>query len=270
MKILHINKDKAEPKFVYHSMQNIDFPMNEHKRYWISQYSKIKIPLPPLKTQQEIVAEIEGYQKIIDGARAVVDNYKPQIHINPDWEMVKLGEVLKKSTSNISPKNMSSSLTYIGLENISQGTGEEIEGKNNKHNSIKSTKTEFNIGDILYGRLRPNLNKVLFAKTNGICSTDIFVLTVNDNRKTEPKFYENYLRSDKFNLEVLKGLKGTQLPRVGWRYFSTILVPRPPLKIQQEIADQIEKEQSLVNANKELITLFEQKIKDKIDSVWGE
>ena len=52
-----------------------------------------KIPLPPLKIQQEIVAEIEGYQKIIDGARAVVENYKPQIQIDPEWEMVKLGDV---------------------------------------------------------------------------------------------------------------------------------------------------------------------------------
>ena len=38
--------------------------------------------------QQEIVAEIEGYQKVIDGARAVVENYRPHIHIDPDWPMV--------------------------------------------------------------------------------------------------------------------------------------------------------------------------------------
>ena len=49
-----------------------------------------------------------------------------------------------------------------------------------------------------------------------------------------------------------------------------IKIPIPPLKTQQKIVAQIEKEQSLVNANKELITLFEQKIKAKIDSVWGE
>jgi len=52
---------------------------------------ELKIPLPPLSIQEEIVAEIDGYQKIIDGAKAVVENYKPKIDIDADWEMVLLG-----------------------------------------------------------------------------------------------------------------------------------------------------------------------------------
>ena len=54
---------------------------------------ELQIPLPPLSIQEEIVAEIESYQKIIDGARQVVENYKPRIDIDPEWEMVELGEV---------------------------------------------------------------------------------------------------------------------------------------------------------------------------------
>ena len=54
---------------------------------------QIQIPLPPLDVQQEIVAEIEGYQRVIDGARAVVDNYRPHIEVDPAWPMVALGEV---------------------------------------------------------------------------------------------------------------------------------------------------------------------------------
>ncbi|HQC64955.1 MAG TPA: restriction endonuclease subunit S, partial [Anaerolineaceae bacterium] len=54
---------------------------------------KLEIPLPPLEVQQEIVAEIEGYQKVIDGARMVVENYKPVIPIDPSWPLVKLGEI---------------------------------------------------------------------------------------------------------------------------------------------------------------------------------
>ena len=52
---------------------------------------KIEIPLPPLEVQREIVAEIEGYQRVIDGARAVIDNYRPHIPIDPKWPMVELG-----------------------------------------------------------------------------------------------------------------------------------------------------------------------------------
>ena len=58
-----------------------------------------KIPSPPLEVQKEIVAEIEGYQKIIDGARQVVENYQPRIPIHPDWPMVELGEVCRKLSS---------------------------------------------------------------------------------------------------------------------------------------------------------------------------
>ena len=52
-----------------------------------------QIPLPPMEVQKEIVAEIEGYQKVINGARAVRDNYHPHIPIHPDWPMVMLGEL---------------------------------------------------------------------------------------------------------------------------------------------------------------------------------
>src|SRR5690606_31847777 len=55
--------------------------------------NSIQIHLPPLSIQDEIVTEIEGYQKIIDGAKAVVENYKPKIDIDPEWEMVALDSI---------------------------------------------------------------------------------------------------------------------------------------------------------------------------------
>ena len=58
-----------------------------------SEFCELQIPLPPLEVQKEIVAEIEGYQKVINGARAVLDHYRPHIPIHPDWPMVELGEV---------------------------------------------------------------------------------------------------------------------------------------------------------------------------------
>jgi len=48
MKILHTKKNRVDIKFLYYAMQKIKFVNNEHKRYWISEYSKIKIPLPSI------------------------------------------------------------------------------------------------------------------------------------------------------------------------------------------------------------------------------
>ena len=59
-------------------------------------YSRYRLPLPPLPVQKEIVAEIEGYQKVIDGARAVVDNYRPHISVGLDWPTVALGDVCER------------------------------------------------------------------------------------------------------------------------------------------------------------------------------
>ena len=53
-----------------------------------------EIPLPPLEVQREIVAEIEGYQRVIDGARAVIDNYRPHIPIDPEWGSDKLKNLI--------------------------------------------------------------------------------------------------------------------------------------------------------------------------------
>ena len=56
------------------------------------QLSEMQIPLPPLEVQCELVAEIETYQRVIDGARAVVDNWRPHIAVEPDWPTVELGD----------------------------------------------------------------------------------------------------------------------------------------------------------------------------------
>ena len=63
----------------------------------------IQIPLPPLEVQKEIVAEIEGYQKVINGARAVLDNYRPHIPIHPDWPVRELGSLAKNLDSRRVP-----------------------------------------------------------------------------------------------------------------------------------------------------------------------
>jgi type I restriction enzyme M protein len=233
-------------------------------------YETHKIPLPPLKVQKEIVAEIEGYQKVINGARAVLDHYRPHIHIHPDWPMVEVGQVFRKSEKTIMPESLSGAVNYIGLENISQGTG-EIVGAIVSANpaEIKSLKAVFGPNDVLYGKLRPNLNKVWLADREGICSTDILVIQPLAD-KVVAAFYAAIFRSAAFNEKVMAHIKGAQLPRVGWSSFASIDIPLPPLATQQQIVAEIEAEQALVAANRELIARFEKKIQATLARVWGE
>ncbi|MBM3456499.1 MAG: restriction endonuclease subunit M, partial [Bacteroidetes bacterium] len=229
----------------------------------------IEIPLPPIEVQEEIVQELEHYQKIIDGAKQVVDNYKPIIEIDPSWEMRELGEVLSCIKNHINPNEISSDIVnYIGLENIESHKGNIIGEIKSIPTEIKSSKFSFENGDILYGKLRPNLNKVALPDFDGICSTDILVLRVKE--LNESFFYYCYLRDEYFNHEVLKGLKGAQLPRIDFNYISKISIPVPPIEIQQSIVDRIEEERKIIDGNKKLIEIYTQKIQDRINKIWGD
>ena len=262
--LLHCLKTEQEKK--YYEL-NANTTMNISNLTFES-LNAFEIPLPPIEIQQQIVNEIEGYQKIIDGAKQVVNNYKPTIAIKAEWEMVELAEIAGKFGENIEPKNQKGSVTYIGLENIEQGTGHLAGNIESQFNEIKSTKLVFKERIVLYGKLRPNLNKVWLADRSGICSTDFLALNFNKEIAL-PEFYSKYLLSQKFNNEAVNGIQGASLPRITYEYFSSIKVPLPPIEEQQFIVKAIEEEMKLVAANKKLIALFEQKIKDKINEVWG-
>ncbi|MDD9863261.1 MAG: N-6 DNA methylase [Gammaproteobacteria bacterium] len=80
MKILHAKKEIADVKFVFYVMKNINFQRHErHRRYWISQYSKTHIPLPPLNIQRQTVAEVQEEEKTIDANKALIRSHKQKI-----------------------------------------------------------------------------------------------------------------------------------------------------------------------------------------------
>ena len=66
---------------------------------------EIKVPLPPLEIQKKMVEELERYQKVIDGAKQVVDNYKLHIDIDESWEEIELGEICEFNYGKGLPKN---------------------------------------------------------------------------------------------------------------------------------------------------------------------
>ena len=220
----------------------------------------IQIPLPPLAVQREIVEEVDGYQRVIDGARAVVESWRPRVWVDPGWEVVRVGDILQKSSDAVLPETLPGPVVYVGLENITQDSG-QISGDivTDDPSDIKSMKNVFCPGDILYGKLRPNLNKVWLADRNGICSTDIFVIRPIDGRVMS-SFYAHVFRSDEFKNDVLSQIKGAQLPRVGWQSFANITVPCPPLDVQRAIVAEIESEGELVAASRELGGRMEERI----------
>lgn len=83
-------------------------------------------------------------------------------------------------------------------------------------------------------------------------------------KKETQIFVEIYLNS----ISLVNYITGTAQPKLNQAKLNNISIPLPSLSVQQEIVSQIEAEQELVNANKKLIAIYEQEIKDKISEVW--
>jgi type I restriction enzyme S subunit len=156
-----------------------------------------------------------------------------------------LGEVLAVSRERIEPAEHPSTLfNFVGLEHIEPNTGNLLSKALTAGSEIRSTKNVFRGGEILYGKLRPYLNKVYLAADDGICSTDIYVLKPHQ-RRIHPSFAVNYLRSPSVLAAVSNAMAGANLPRIGQEALLDIRIPVPPLVEQERIVGLLDEADAL-------------------------
>ncbi len=240
-------------------------------------YNTHKIPLPPLEVQKEIVVEIEGYQKVINGARAVLDNYRPHIPIHPDWPMVALGKacIVNPRKSEVTDIEGTTVVSFVPMSDI----GEHemfFELKETKRlDEVATSYTYFKDGDVLLAKVTPCFEngKAGIARRlrNGIGfgSSEFYVLRPTDAVLPEWVFMCSATLA--FRAWVTPQMTGTGgLQRVPRAVVESYHIPLPPLATQQAIVAEVEAEQALVAANRELIDRFEKKIQATIARVWGE
>ncbi|MDO8878513.1 MAG: restriction endonuclease subunit S, partial [Pseudolabrys sp.] len=161
------------------------------------------------------------------------------------WPTKPLGEVLEVGRERIEPTEHPDTLfNYIGLESIEGHTGKLLTYQPTPGADIKSTKNVFHSGQILYGKLRPYLNKVHLANEDGICSTDIYVLQPRQQR-IHSSFVAYYLRSPAVLAVVSNAMAGANLPRISQEALLAIPVPIPPLAEQERLVKLLEEADAL-------------------------
>jgi type I restriction enzyme M protein len=239
--------------------------------------SPFKIPLPPITVQSEIETKIEQYEKIIAGARQVVENYKPHIDIKPEWEMVELGSVceINPKKSELKDLNENIDVSFVPMADINENEMDFIPKQVKKLADVYSGYTYFKNDDVLLAKVTPCFEngKAGIAKglINGIGfgSSEYFVIRPNDKILSVWIYLnviqESFKEKGKLNMTGTGGLQ-----RVSPEFIKNTIIPLPHIEIQKQIVSQIEKEQQLVDANKELIKIYEQKIKDEINKLWSE
>lgn len=165
--------------------------------------------------------------------QALVPAEEQPYAVPENWVWVRLGAVCyaSKEKSN----DFSNDIKYVGLEHLEKDKG--IVGFSSA-DKVKSTKNAFKEGQILYGRLRPYLNKHDITSFDGVCSTDILVFEATN-------LVANVLVDKFFNLPffieyVVSNSKGINLPRVSEETVLNTTFPLPPLSEQQRIVERIE------------------------------
>ncbi|GAB4380327.1 MULTISPECIES: restriction endonuclease subunit S [Methanothermobacter] len=156
----------------------------------------------------------------------------PVGRIPVDWDVVSLGEVVDQRRESIQPAGEGKN-NFVGLEHIRSGETKLCEYVSDE--GIRSTKYRFYTGDILYGKLRPYLDKAVLADINGICSTDLIVLTPSD--RIIPEFLIYFIHTNQFIQRAVSTTSGTNHPRTSWKAISKFRMALPPLEEQKRISE---------------------------------
>ncbi|MDY0324630.1 MAG: N-6 DNA methylase [Candidatus Cloacimonadaceae bacterium] len=239
-----------------------------------AEIEKIQIPLPPLSVQEEIVAELDSYQKIIDGAKQVVDNWKPHIDIDPGWEEVELGDVctfvrgpfggsLKKEIF------VKSGYCVYEQQHAIYGDFDRVRYFITEDKYQEMKRFTVSPGEIIMS-CSGTMGKVAIIPDNakpGIINQALLKLHPSDRVLSE--YLSLILAGADFQKELIGQSIGVAIVNVpSVKTLKNTLIPLPNLTVQHSIVNHIEKEQKLVDANQELIILYKQKIKDRIEKLW--
>lgn len=272
IKILCCNAE-VHPRFLFFYLKSNPIVSDGYKRHY-SKLTRLSLPVPPLSVQEEIVAELDSYQKIIDGAKQIIDNWKPHIDIDPSWGLVKIGELIDIFNGSTPKRDMKEywnqgTVPWFTIDDIrEQGriikkTRQFITDKALSETSVKLLPKNAvllcctaSIGEYAYTELELTTNQ----QFNGL------VIKETSRNRILPKYLFWYSSLLKDELNRVSGKATFGFVSVGTLKGFTI--PLPDLSIQQAIVDRIESEQKLVEGTRQIITIYENKIKERINKLW--
>ncbi len=178
------------------------------------------------------------------------------------WVWTTLGEFIEPSKEKVNPLEIKE-VPYISLEHIQKDTGKLL-GYGSSID-VRSSKTKFTRGDILYGKLRPYLNKVYISDLEGVCSTDLLVFRKNELLSNKFFLYR-FLCRDFVNY-ASHNVSGVNLPRVNFQTLSQFKIPLPPLPEQNRIVVKIEELFTKLDAGREELLQAKARLKRYRQSV---
>ena len=270
MKILTPVTELVLPKYIYYRMQIINFDHSTHKRYWIQQYSKIRVSVPPLPEQERIVSRIEELFSQLDAGVETLKKTKAQLALYRQ-------AVLKEAFDSIEDQYYQTLNTAIlgspqnGLYKPKSDYSDNgtpilrIDGfydgfivKDYYYKRVNLTVDEITrysleIGDLIVNRVNsmPYLGKCALVRFLG--ETTVFESNMMriklDNEKVNGDFLTYYLSSSTGRKELTKSAKqAVNQASINQTDVGNAIVPMPPVEIQKRLLTYIESRLSVCDS----------------------
>ena len=256
-----VGNDQVDINYLFYVLKRIDLRqlatgikpgINRNRVY------ELKIPLPPLPEQKRIVAELVELFEKIDKAKKLreeaieeANNLLPAVlaEVFERAEKEAWGKEKLEKIVMIDKKQNGKNLPYVGMEDIESNTGRLTTQPIIK--DTKSTTFRFDNTHVLYGKLRPYLNKVFVPNFEGCCTTELIPLKPNEDFLIR-EWLAAWLRSQEIVDLLTTHITGTRMPRADMKYLFELEIPLPPVSEQHRIVKYLNTLQTQVESSRKL------------------
>ncbi|MBN8583151.1 MAG: N-6 DNA methylase [Anaerolineae bacterium] len=277
---------EIEPMYLYYQLRNAHF--REHiesasvganiKNLNSSLLASFQIPLPPLEIQRQLVDEIAAHQRIIDGARQVVEGWSPDIELElaemspagmEEFPKFTLGEIAELEYGFTASAEEKGDARFIRITDINENGTLNKEAA--KYVSVTDENKAYLLeeGDLLVARTGATYGKTLYFEGKEQSLFASYLIRIRFSKDVVlPKYYWYFALSNDYWSQAKSLMTGGGQPQFNGNALKLISLSVPPLEIQREIVARIETERAIVHGNRELIQIYEEKVKKVIERVW--